>query len=83
MRENWGHKGMPPIYVDVLHREVVHESDTFRSEVVYIRGDHKHLGKYNAGWTGHETVVRREIIKSPSSVDMDPNIEYPIIRIKK
>lgn len=53
---------MPPRYVDVLYREVkpgMHPD--FQSEVVYISGSHPHLGKPHQGWSGQETIVKREI----------------------
>ena len=84
MKENWGHKGMPPINIEVRHRAIDYDSETYRRETVWIEGHHPHLGKPIQGWSGGETIVQREIIKGPTpGMDMLPNVEYPIVRIKK
>lgn len=85
MKENWGPKGMPPLYIEVRHRAIEYESDTFQAETVWIEGHHPQYGKQIEGWSGPETVVRREIVKKPGAMGkyMEPGIIYPIIMIKK
>lgn len=69
--ENWGKPGMPPIFVRVLDRQVLEQSEsgTFKREIVYIKGYHPHLGKLHNGWSGAETIVEREVFKPLLTVD--------------
>jgi hypothetical protein len=59
-RENFGTPGMPPIWYDVLHRQTEQKRGV-TIEVTWVSGFHPHLGKLHHGWSGPETIVRREI----------------------
>ena len=63
MKENWGRPGMPPIWVDVLDRQVVRSGKSMEHQVIYVRGHHQHLGKLHQGWSGPETIVERNVVK--------------------
>ena len=59
-KENWGEHGMPPIMVEVLHREILADNNSSYKEKVYIKGHKIHLGVLHQGWQGEETIVMRE-----------------------
>jgi hypothetical protein len=84
MRENWARKGMPPVHVDVKHRIVDLESDSTKSETLWIAGHHPYWGKTIGGWSGDETLVKRFIIKGPNpGMASTPAHEFPIVYFRK
>ncbi len=60
MKERISNPGMPPLFIDVVGREVHRQSPTYTSETIWIRGESPHLGKVINGYTGRETRVQRE-----------------------
>lgn len=64
MKENIGHPGMPPLYIDVVGRVVHRETPTVKDETIYIRGIKPGLGRHIEGYTGVETECRRTYMKN-------------------
>lgn len=63
--ENWGKPGMPALFVRVLDKEVLHETEAggWRLERVIVKGDFPHWGQVVDGWTGKETIIERSVVK--------------------
>lgn len=61
--ENWGKKGMPPIHINVLDRQIIKGSDTSEIQIIFIEGSHPHLGKLHRGWYGEETIVIKKVFQ--------------------
>lgn len=72
MKENWGFPGMPPLYVDVLHRQP--EGET--GEKVIVKGHIPWWGKPIEGWSGEETIIFRRQKEGEMKIVDKPDHEY-------
>lgn len=54
-------RGMPPHWMDVVHRRELHRINREEVRCIYhVRGHHPHEGRCVSGWSGPETLIVRD-----------------------